>query len=241
MREREGVQAALDGDTWQSVEEDIESINDYYDSAASIMSFGLMDRWRSQAAAETEEWMNVLEIGSGPGSLSVMLKGKEIVLLEPNDVMLRRSKRERLADPRYMPVIGVAEHMPFREGVFDRTVSGFSFKNLIDRDRALSEMRRVLRNGGKNVIIDIAEPDTDFRKRFMHFYMKHILFRLAFFVVPRKERKRWGKNPWKHLSLSYLNLGNPEALSEKMRSTGFSETEYRYLATHGVALITGRK
>ncbi len=231
----------LNDAAWKSVESDIEAIQDYYDSAGTAISFGLMDRWRRKAAAETDEEMVVLEVGSGPGSFSRHLKGKEVVLLEPNEKMLRRSVSGTLGSARYVPVIGVAEHMPFIEGVFDRVMSGFSFKNLLDRNGSLLEMKRVLRTGGRVAIIDIALPDTRLRRSFMRFYMKHVLYRVAFFTVPRRVRREWGHNPWKHLSLSYMSLGDPGELSVQMTKLGYVNARFRYLMTHGVAIICGDK
>lgn len=231
----------MDGNAWKSVESDIESIQDYYDSAGSLISFGLMERWRKKAAKETGENMRVLEVGSGPGSFSRLLKGREIVLLEPNERMLRRSVNESLGSKRYVPVIGVAEHIPFIDGAFDRVMSGFSFKNLMDKDVSLLEMKRVLCVGGRVAIVDIASPDTRIRRAFMNFYMKHVLYRIAFLTVPRNVRKKWNRNPWKHLSLSYMSLGDPKVLSEEMIKLGYINASFRYLVTHGVAIISGEK
>lgn len=231
----------LEKESWSKVEKDIESIGEYYDSAASIISFGMMDRWRKKAALETTDEMTVLEVGSGPGSFTRLLHGRRIVMLEPNEVMLRKSIEGGLKDERYAPVIGVAEHLPFVEGAFDRVMSGFSFKNFIDKGSALKEIRRVLEEEGWVVIIDIAEPDTGLRRSFMRFYMKHILGRLAFLVVPRKVRKGWTSNPWQHLSEEYMNLGKPDELAKNMMDIGYSSSGYRYLFTHGVAIVTGRK
>ncbi len=231
----------LEEDSWRSVEKDIQSIGEFYDSAASVISFGMMDRWRKRAAMETSDDMTVLEVGSGPGSFSRHLHGREIVLLEPNEVMLRKSLRDGLRDGNYLPVIGVAEHLPFVDGAFDRVMSGFSFKNFINKELALTDIRRVLGTGGKVVIIDIAEPDSGIRKSVMNFYMKHILGRLAILVVPRKVRREWKTNPWQHLSEAYMNLGRPDELATRMRSLGYSSSDFRYLMTHGVAIVRGVK
>jgi ubiquinone/menaquinone biosynthesis C-methylase UbiE len=240
-RQEAGEHPAPERSDWENVERDIESIQEYYDRAAAIISFGLMDRWRMQAAGETDDGMRVLEIGSGPGSFSRLLHGREIVLLEPNEKMLRNSVRERLSAERYTPVIGVAEFLPFVEGAFDRVMSGFSFKNLMDRGKALEDVRRVLRDGGKLVIIDIASPDTRLRRAFMNFYMKHVLYHLAYLTVPRKVRRKWGRNPWKHLSLAYMSLGDPAELSGELKKCGYGDTGFRYLSTRGVAIVTGSR
>lgn len=231
----------LEKESWAKVEKDIESIGEYYDSAASIISFGMMDRWRKRAAMETTDEMDVLEVGSGPGSFSRLLHGRHIIMLEPNEVMLRKSIEGELGNDIYAPVIGVAENLPFVDGTFDRVMSGFSFKNFMDKGKALEEIRRVLQVEGKVVIIDIAEPDTGLRRSFMKFYMKHILGRLAFLVVPRRVRKDWKSNPWQHLSEEYMNLGKPEVLARTMTDIGYSSSDYRYLLTHGVAIVRGRK
>ncbi len=231
----------LEKESWSRVESDIQSIGEFYDSAASIISFGMMDRWRKKAATETAEDMRVLEVGSGPGSFSRHLRGRDIILLEPNEVMLRKSLHGPLGTGNYLPVIGVAEHLPFVEGVFDRVMSGFSFKNFIDKEKALRDIRRVLRPEGRVVIIDIAEPDSGIRKRFMNFYMKHVLGRLAILVVPRKVRREWKSNPWQHLSEAYMNLGRPDELASVMKEIGYRRSDFRYLMTHGVAIVRGEK
>ncbi len=230
----------MERDSWNRVESDIESIGEFYDSAASIISFGMMDRWRKKAALETADGMDVLEVGSGPGSFSRHLKGR-VVMLEPNEAMLRKSLKGGLSEGRYVPVIGVAEHLPFVDGAFDRVMSGFSFKNFMDKGKALLDIHRVLRQDGRVVIIDIAEPDSGIRRRVMAFYMKHLLGRLAILAVPRSRRKEWKSNPWHHLSLAYMNLGRPDALAERMKRMGYSSSAYRYLMTHGVAIVTGEK
>lgn len=231
----------MENESWNMVEQDIQSIGEYYDSAASIISFGMMNRWRRRAAAETADDMNVLEVGSGPGSFSRLLHGKQIVLLEPNEVMLRKSLRTRLDTERYMAVIGVAEHLPFVDGIFDRVMSGFSFKNFMDKEKSLVEMHRVLGGNGRAVIIDIAEPDSSIRRRIMHVYMRHILGRLAMLSIPREVRRKWKRNPWQHLSEAYMNLGRPEDLTTSMRALGYRDSSYRYLFTHGVAIVMGDK
>lgn len=231
----------LEKESWSRVESDIQSIGEFYDSAASIISFGMMDRWRKKAATETAEDMRVLEVGSGPGSFSRHLRGREIILLEPSEVMLRKSLNGALCHGNYLPVIGVAEHLPFVEGVFDRVMSGFSFKNFIDKDEALRDIRRVLRPDGRVIIIDIAEPDSGIRRRLMNFYMKHVLGRLAILVVPRKVRREWKSNPWQHLSEAYMNLGRPDVLASTMREIGYTRADFRYLLTHGVAIVRGEK
>ncbi len=231
----------LEKESWSRVESDIQSIGEFYDSAASIISFGMMDRWRKKAATETSEDMSVLEVGSGPGSFSRHLRGRDIILLEPNEFMLRKSLQGALCAGNYLPVIGVAEHLPFVEGVFDRVMSGFSFKNFIDKEKALRDIRRVLRPDGRVVIIDIAEPDSGIRKRVMNFYMKHVLGRLAILVVPRKVRREWKSNPWQHLSEAYMNLGRPDELASTMKEIGYRSSDFRYLLTHGVAIVRGEK
>ncbi|MEM3851543.1 MAG: class I SAM-dependent methyltransferase [Methanomassiliicoccales archaeon] len=221
---------------WESIEEDIARISTYYDRAASLISFGMMERWRRKAARETEPWMHVLEVGSGPGSMTKLLHGKEICMLEPDERLLRFSL-ERLQNEKLRPVLGVVEKLPFPDGTFDAVISSFSFKNFLNRESALGEMGRVLKKGGKAVIVDIAEPDTRIRRYFMRLYMDSILPSLAYATVPRKVKRQWGRNPWKHLSNAYMNLGNPAEVASMAKRAGFSNVSFTYLMTHGVALI----
>jgi len=75
----------------------------------------------------------------------------------------------------------------------------------------------------------------------MHLYMDRVLPAVAMLSVPREVKRRWGRNPWKHLSSSYMNLGKPEELVRSALSAGFSDAKFRYLMTHGVAIVTAMK
>ena len=57
----------------------------------------------------------------------------------------------------------------------------------------------------------------------------------------RKVRREWKSNPWQHLSEAYMNLGRPDELASTMKEIGYRSSDFRYLLTHGVAIVRGEK
>jgi demethylmenaquinone methyltransferase/2-methoxy-6-polyprenyl-1,4-benzoquinol methylase len=80
---------------------------------------------------------------------------------------------------------GVFEYMPFRERVFDAILCGYSLRDALELDSAISEMYRVLKKGGSLVVVDLGKPDNKFLRAFVSFYLKYILGVIAFCVAGR--------------------------------------------------------
>jgi len=95
----------------------------------------------------------VLDLGSGPGTLSRVVRraGGEPVLLDVSRAMLGAARFESR-------VQGTFEHLPFREGAFNAVVSGFAVRDSLDLGAALSQVRRVLRTGGRFAFCDLGKP-----------------------------------------------------------------------------------
>jgi demethylmenaquinone methyltransferase/2-methoxy-6-polyprenyl-1,4-benzoquinol methylase len=93
--------------------------------------------------------------------------------------------------------------MPFREGIFDAVLCGYSLRDSIDLQRAIAEMHRVLKNGGRLVIIDLGKPDNRILRGMVSIYLKYFLEIFAYLVAGNSGLKfktlygtyvRWPKN-----------------------------------------------
>lgn len=121
-----------------------------YDLINRILSFGQEQAWRRRGIAHLHPG-RVLDLGSGTGAAAPVLEGFEVVALDPVPEMLRLS-------PIGHRVVGVGERLPFADGSFDSVFSAYVFRNLTSIDETLAELARVLRSGGRAVVVDLSRP-----------------------------------------------------------------------------------
>lgn len=143
-------------DKWGSVVNSLQQIVGSYERASSRISLFQDGKMRSEAVRfAVARGSLILDLGSGPGTMSrvVIKEGGSPVLLDASRVMLKASGSERA-------VQGVFEWLPFRECAFDGAVSGFAVRDAHDLPRALSEVARTLKAGGRFAFCDLGKPDS---------------------------------------------------------------------------------
>jgi demethylmenaquinone methyltransferase / 2-methoxy-6-polyprenyl-1,4-benzoquinol methylase len=141
---------------WAYVVNSLQEIVSSYEKASSRISLYADKRMRAEAVGfAVKKGDLVLDLGSGPGTMSrvVAKAGGSPVLLDASRVMLKASGFPDV-------VQGIFEHLPFRSGVFDGGVSGFALRDAHDLHRALGEVARVLRPGGRFALCDLGKPDN---------------------------------------------------------------------------------
>jgi demethylmenaquinone methyltransferase / 2-methoxy-6-polyprenyl-1,4-benzoquinol methylase len=121
-----------------------------YDLINRILSFGQEQNWRRRAAAHLPDGV-VLDLGSGTGAARPVFGSRRVLALDPVHEMLALS-------PIPEKVVAVGEALPFADGSLDGVFSAYVFRNLTSVDRTLGEISRVLRPGGKAVIVDLGRP-----------------------------------------------------------------------------------
>lgn len=121
-----------------------------YDLINRILSFGREQAWRRAGVAHLPPG-RVLDLGSGTGAADPVLAGFDVVALDPVQPMLELSPiRDR--------VVGIGERMPFDDASFDGVFSAYVFRNLTSIPETLTEIHRVLRPGGRAVVVDLSRP-----------------------------------------------------------------------------------
>lgn len=121
-----------------------------YDLINRILSFGREQAWRRTGVAHLPPG-RVLDLGSGTGAADPVLAGFDVVALDPVQPMLELSPiRDR--------VVGIGERMPFEDASFDGVFSAYVFRNLTSIPETLTEIHRVLRPGGRAVVVDLSRP-----------------------------------------------------------------------------------
>ncbi len=195
------------GSYWGEVMEVLREIIPVYDKVNSIISLGKDKQHRIRGISKRVLPGNkILDAGSGFGNMSKtamkLTDGKiSITLYDPLVPMLKNTGTffEKTPDMAN----GVFEHIPFQDGEFDAVLCGYSLRDAINLRIAISEIHRVLKKGGRFVIVDLGKPDKAFFRAGVSFYLRCILPILAFaaggrlglkFGTLSGTYKRWPQN-----------------------------------------------
>jgi demethylmenaquinone methyltransferase / 2-methoxy-6-polyprenyl-1,4-benzoquinol methylase len=209
-----------------------DSVARRYDLLNDVLSLGL-DRWWRRAtarAAAARPGDLVLDLGCGTGRLGgVLAPACRVVGVDLSAEMLQRARRAG----RVLPVQGSAFHLPFRDGAFDRAVSGFVLRNLDDLPGAFAELGRVLAPGGTLSIVDITEPAHPRFRRVFDAY-----FRTA---GPALGRLAGQGAAYRYLVGSLGQLPPPDAVVALLEAAGFAQVAASPRTGGMVTLFTARR
>ena len=201
-----------------------------YDAMNRVMTAGLDQRWRRLTAeAAVRPGDRVLDACCGTGDLAVadVRAGGRVFGLDFSERMLERARRKA---PAVEWVRGDLLELPFGDGSFDAATVGFGVRNVADLERALRELRRVLRPGGRLAILEITTPRGPLR----------LFYRLWFDrIVPVLGKLLRGGSAYTYLPASVRRFPGPEDLAALLREAGFGEVSFRLLAGGIVALHRG--
>ena len=126
------------------------NIYKFYDLINTVLTLGFDKSWRSKAA-DNLTGTSVLDLGSGTGAAFAQLMNYETTALDPDKKMLELNIFEN-------KILGTAENLPFDDNSFDNVFCSFVWRNISDTNKALSEIYRVVKPGGKFVLLDMTRP-----------------------------------------------------------------------------------
>ena len=151
------------------------NIYKFYDLINTVLTLGFDKSWRSKAA-DNLTGTSVLDLGSGTGAAFAQLFNYETTALDPDKKMLELNIFE-------YKILGTAENLPFDDYSFDYVFCSFVWRNISDTNKALSEIYRVVKPGGKFVLLDMTRPKNSIL-RILHkigsFKVLHLIGFLTF-------------------------------------------------------------
>jgi len=222
----------IESKEWKNLENVLEEMLPRYDTINSRMTYGRDKKWREILANESCNKEVAVEIGSGPGTMAMMLKARKIFCVDPSDKMheiaKERIKKAKISLQKFEFVTAPAESIPINSNIADFVCCAFSFRDFYDKNKALREIYRILRNNGKFMILDIAKHNNIYGT-LIYSYIKHVAPIIT------------GSNAPKMLADTYKAFGTPEYYADIMKKIGFKNVKSKFLNFGTVFVLSAEK
>lgn len=231
----EGEKAKLVGEVFTSVARKYDLMND-------LMSFGAHRLWKRYfvATSGVRAGDAVLDLAGGTGDIAALLlprvgdKGS-IVVGDINADMLRVG-RDRLLDRGKVRGLDYAqldaEALPFPDRSFDCVTMAFGLRNVTHKERALAEIHRVLKIGGRALVLEFSQLRAEFLKPLYDFHSFEVLPRLGQLIAG-------DASSYRYLAESIRKHPDQETLKQMLETAGFARVDVRNLAAGIVAIHRG--
>ena len=236
-----GFEQVAEAEKARRVAQVFDSVAHRYDIMNDLMSGGMHRLWKSFTIARSgvREGSRVLDVAGGTGDLSLAFARKvgktgQVWLTDINNAMLTHG-RDRLCDKGFLlPVAQCdAEKLPFPDDYFDCVTVAFGLRNMTHKDLALAEMRRVLRPGGRLLVLEFSQIWKP---------LATVYDLYSFKVIPRiGEIITKDADSYRYLAESIRVHPDQETLKGMMESAGLEKVEYFNLTLGVVALHRGFK
>ncbi len=236
-----GYQTVDEAEKAAKVAEVFHSVADRYDVMNDLMSAGMHRVWKRflQLKANVRPGMRCLDIAGGTGDVSRLLAtdagpSGQVWLTDINGSMLGVGRDRLLDEGMMLPVAQCdAEKLPFPDDYFDLVTVAFGLRNMTHKDSALTEMRRVLKPGGRLMVLEFSKVWKPLAPLY-DLYSFQVLPRLGEVVAK-------DAGSYKYLAESIRMHPDQETLKGMMEQVGFKRVDYHNLTVGVVALHIGHK
>jgi demethylmenaquinone methyltransferase/2-methoxy-6-polyprenyl-1,4-benzoquinol methylase len=214
-----------------------------YDLVNHVITWGLDARWRRRAAGEclTSRPQRVLDLCCGTGDLAINLAqlaegGSEIVGVDYSRPMLEIATAKAMkagVGGKVSLIHGDVACLPFTEGYFDCVGISFAFRNLTYKNPLtadyLTEVLRVLREGGRFVIVESSQPACRLVRRLFHRYLRWFVARVGYWLSGNR-------GAYRYLVESASRFYGPDTVKDLLLAAGFKGVTYRPLLLGAVGI-----
>jgi demethylmenaquinone methyltransferase / 2-methoxy-6-polyprenyl-1,4-benzoquinol methylase len=226
------------------VKEVFQSVAAKYDIMNDLMSLGIHRLWKRYTidCSGVRSGHKVLDLAGGTGDLSarfsrIVGESGKVILADINEAMLKVG-RDKLRD---LGIVGNvdyvqanAEELPFPDNTFDVITIAFGLRNVTDKDKALASMFRVLKPGGRLLVLEFSKPSNELLSKTYDLYSFHLLPKIGQLVANDADS-------YQYLAESIRMHPPQEELKAMMEHAGFEHTTYQNLTGGIVALHRGYK
>jgi len=236
-----GFQSVDEQDKARHVRGVFDSVASKYDVMNDLMSAGLHRAWKAYTVmvANLREGSQVLDIAGGTGDLSLAFAKKvgatgRVVHTDINEAMLRVGRDRLINAGVVLPTLVCdAEKLPFPDAHFDVVSVAFGLRNMTHKDQAIAEMCRVLKPGGKLLVLEFSKVAKPLEKAYDWYSFK---------VLPRLGKLVAGDDSsYRYLAESIRMHPGQEELKSLMQKNGFGHVDYHNMTGGIVALHVGIK
>jgi demethylmenaquinone methyltransferase/2-methoxy-6-polyprenyl-1,4-benzoquinol methylase len=236
-----GFQSVEESEKSSRVRSVFDSVASNYDLMNDLMSAGLHRLWKKYTVtvADLRLGMKVLDIAGGTGDLALAFSKEvgesgTVVHTDINFAMLSTGRDRLINEGVFLPTtVCDAEGLPFADHCFDRVSVAFGLRNMTKKDVALKEMCRVLKPGGKLMVLEFSKVAKPLEKIY-DWYSFNVLPKLGA-LVAKDERS------YRYLAESICMHPDQESLRSLMKSCGFDHVDVHNLSAGVVALHVGIK
>ncbi|WP_034918685.1 MULTISPECIES: bifunctional demethylmenaquinone methyltransferase/2-methoxy-6-polyprenyl-1,4-benzoquinol methylase UbiE [Erwinia] len=239
-----GFQTVAKSDKAERVADVFHSVAAKYDLMNDLMSFGIHRIWKRFTidCSGVRRGQRVLDLAGGTGDLTAKfsrLVGEtgEVVLADINSSMLKVG-REKLRNKGIIGNVSYvqanAEALPFPDNYFDCITIAFGLRNVTEKEKALASMFRVLKPGGRLLVLEFSKPLLEPLNKVYDAYSFHVLPRIGELVAK-------DAGSYRYLAESIRMHPDQETLRQMMADVGFENTHYHNLTGGIVALHRGFK
>jgi demethylmenaquinone methyltransferase/2-methoxy-6-polyprenyl-1,4-benzoquinol methylase len=210
-------------------------IADRYVMANHVMSCGMDVWWRKRVAWKIRQWNanNLLDVASGTGDLALEIQDTcpsiDITATDFCAEMLEHASQRGMRKT----MVADALHLPYADASFDVVTVAFGLRNMADYPAALKEMNRVLRSGGKLLVLDFSLPNGILRAPY-RWYLHNILPRIAGWITQQKDA-------YEYLGASIEQFPQGEVMCQLMRDNHYTSAEVETLTFGVVSMYVATK
>lgn len=231
-----GFQSVEEDDKAKAVRGVFDSVATKYDVMNDLMSVGMHRAWKAYTVlvANVRQGQRVLDIAGGTGDLALAFAPKvgatgQVIHTDINEAMLREGRNRLLDAGVNLPTLACdAEHLPFADGYFDIVTVAFGLRNMTHKDAALLEMNRVLKPGGKLLVLEFSRVAKPLSKIY-DWYSFKVLPKLGKLIANDDAS-------YQYLAESIRMHPDQEALKAMMLKGGFGHVDYHNMSGGVVAL-----